>query len=112
MPKTTTRPVEEIRADIAASRARMAASLGDFVEEVHPKNVAKRTVSQAKGFVTDEFEAAKAHLKDDGGGWRTDRLLAIGGAVLGVVVFAITINSIAKRRTLAVRARALKALEG
>ncbi|GAB3820329.1 hypothetical protein GCM10028820_25990 [Tessaracoccus terricola] len=104
------RPVAEIRADLARNRAKVANSLGDFVEEVHPKNIAKRTVNEAKGFVTDEFNAAKSHVKDENG-WRTDRLLAIGGAVLGVVVFAVTVNVIAGRRTKSVQAQVRKALE-
>ncbi|TRY19744.1 DUF3618 domain-containing protein [Tessaracoccus rhinocerotis] len=104
------RPVAEIRADLARNRARVADSLGDFVEEVHPKNIAKRGIDEAKGFVADEFKAAKAQVKD-ANGWRTDRLLAIGGAVLGVVVFAVTLNVVAGRRTRSVQAQVRKALE-
>lgn len=104
------RPVAEIRADLARNRARVADSLGDFVEEVHPKNIAKRGINEAKGFVADEFNAAKAQVKD-ANGWRTDRLLAIGGAVLGVVVFAVTLNVVAGRRTRSVQAQVRKALE-
>lgn len=104
------RPVAEIRADLARNRVRVADSLGDFVQEVHPKNIAKRSINDAKGFVSDEFNAAKSHVKDENG-WRTDRLLAIGGAVLGVVVFAVTINVIAGRRTRSVQAQVRKALE-
>lgn len=104
------RPVAEIRADLARNRVRVADSLGDFVQEVHPKNIAKRSINDAKGFVSDEFNAAKSQVKDENG-WRTDRLLAIGGAVLGVVVFAVTINVIAGRRTRSVQAQVRKALE-
>lgn len=104
------RPVAEIRADLARNRAKVADSLGEFVQEVHPKNIAKRSINDAKGFVSDEFNAAKAHVRDENG-WRTDRLLAIGGAVLGVVVFAVTVNVIAGRRTRSVQAQVRKALE-
>ena len=110
MAKNKSRPVAEIRADLARNRTKMADSLGDFVEEVHPKNIAKRGINEAKGFVNDEFNAAKAQVKDENG-WRTDRLLAIGGAVLGVVVFVVTINVIAGRRTKSVQAQVRKALE-
>lgn len=110
MASKNARPVAEIRADLARNRARVADSLEDFVEEVHPKNIARRGINEAKGFVADEFNAAKAQVKD-ANGWRTDRLLAIGGAVLGVVVFAVTINAIAGRRTRSVQAQVRKALE-
>lgn len=110
MAKNKARPVAEIRADLARNRAKVADSLGDFIEEVHPKNIAKRGINDAKGFVTDELNAAKAQVKDENG-WRTDRLLAIGGAVLGVVVFVVTINVISGRRTKSVEAQVRKALE-
>ena len=104
------RPVAEIRADLARNRAKVADSLGEFVQEVHPKNIARRSIDDAKGFVTEEFNAAKSHVKDENG-WRTDRLLAIGGAVLGVVVFAVTLNVVSARRTRSVSAQVRKALE-
>lgn len=108
MASSKARPVAEIRADLARNRDRVAASLGDFVDEVHPKNVAKRGVESAKSFVAEEFESAKSQVKDENG-WRMDRVLAIGGAVLGVVVFVVTINTIANRRSVEYRVR--KALE-
>lgn len=97
MAKNKARSVSEIRADLARNRAQFAGSVGDLVDEVKPKNIAKRGVENAKTFASAEFEAAKSQIKNDQG-WRTDRLLAIGGAVLGVVVFAITLNSIANAR--------------
>lgn len=97
MAKNKARSVSEIRADLARNRAQFAGSVGELIEEVKPKNIAKRGVEEAKTFAVGEFEAAKSQIKNDQG-WRTDRLLAIGGAVLGVVVFAITLNSIANAR--------------
>lgn len=104
------RPVEEIRADLARNRARVADALGDFVEEVHPRNVARRGIDQAKGFVADEFQSAKAQFVD-AQGLRLNRVLAIGGAVIGVVVLAITVNAVANQRTRSVEARVRQALE-
>lgn len=105
------RPVADIRADLARNRARLADALGDVVEETHPKNIAKRGINQAKGFVSDEFQAAKSQFVDDEG-IRLNRVLAIGGAVLGAVVFFVTINTIANKRTRSVDAQVRKALEG
>ena len=106
MAKEKTRSVAEIRADLARNRAQFADSVGELVEEVSPKNIAKRGVDTAKDFAAAEFEAAKAQIKDENG-WRTDRLIAIGGAVLGVVAFVITLKSIAhvRNRTLGDKAR-------
>ncbi|MFV0430480.1 MAG: DUF3618 domain-containing protein [Arachnia sp.] len=96
MSKDTATTVKDLRERLATNRAQMSASVSDFVEEVKPSNVAKRGVEEAKGFVTNEFEAVKRQVKDDDG-WRTDRLMIIGGAVLGVIVFAVTINAVASR---------------
>lgn len=106
MAKDKARSVDEIRADLARNRAQFADSVSGLVDEVNPKNIAKRGVENAKSFAAMEFEAAKSQVKDEQG-WRTDRLLIIGGAVLGVVVFAITMNSIsnARRKSLGYKAR-------
>lgn len=106
MAKDKARSVAEIRADLARNRAQVAESVSELIDEVNPKNVAKRSVESAKTFAATEFEAAKAQVKDEHG-WRTDRLMIIGGAILGVVVFAITLNSIshARHRSLGDKAR-------
>ena len=103
------RTVDEIRADLAAARAKLAQATSDAVEAVKPQNIARAGVDQAKQFAKAEFDAVASQVRDEEGGWRTDRLIAIGGAVLGLVVFAVTINSIANRRT-SVEARARRAL--
>lgn len=92
------RTVEEIRADLARNRAAVSEAAADFVEAYKPKNVAKRTVNEAKSFVAGEFRALKAPLHDEETGWRTDRLMVLGGAVLGIAVFALTMTTISRRR--------------
>ena len=93
------RSVDEIRADLAAARAKLAQATSDAVESVKPQNIARAGVEQAKQFAKAEFESVASQVRDEEGGWRTDRLIAIGGAVLGLVVFVVTINTIANRRT-------------
>ncbi|MDO5082328.1 DUF3618 domain-containing protein [Arachnia propionica] len=90
------RTVEEIRADLARNRAAMSEAAADLVEEYRPKNIARRTVSEAKGFVTEEFRNVKSQIHDENG-WRTDRLVILGGAVLGVALFALTLSSLRRR---------------
>lgn len=109
MAKNKTRSISEIRADLARNRTHMADSVSELVEEVSPKNVAKRGVDSAKSFAASEFEAAKATVKDENG-WRTDRLMAIGGAVLGVVAFIITLKSISHARNRSLGDKARKAI--
>ena len=109
MAKDKARSIPEIRADLARNRGQVADSLGDLITEVNPKNVAKRGVESAKSFAATEFEAAKSQIKDERG-WRTDRLVVIGGAVLGVVVFFITVNAISNARHRSLGDKARKAI--
>ncbi|RMB62321.1 DUF3618 domain-containing protein [Tessaracoccus antarcticus] len=109
MAKDKARSITEIRADLARNRVHLADSVGEFVDEVNPKNVAKRGVENAKSFAASEFDAVKAEFKDEHG-WRTDRLVVIGGALLGIVVFAITLKSISNARNKSLGDKARKAI--
>lgn len=92
----TDRSVEEIRAELARNRAAISTAAADLVEEYKPRNIAKRSFEEAKGFVAGEFRAAKSQIHDEHG-WRTDRLIVLGGAVLGVALFALTMTAITRR---------------
>ncbi|MDO5676486.1 MAG: DUF3618 domain-containing protein [Propionibacteriaceae bacterium] len=105
----STRTVDEIRVDLAANRAKLANATSEAVEAMKPQNIARESAEQVKQFAKTEFEAATSQFKDEHGGWRTDRLLMIGGAVLGAVVFFMAVSSVANRRTLATQTR--RALE-
>lgn len=105
----STRSVDEIRADLAANRAKLADAASEAVESMKPKNIARESAQQVKQFAKTEFDAATSQFRDETGAWRRDRLLMIGGAVLGAVVFFATVSSVANRRTVAAQAR--RALE-
>lgn len=103
------RTIDEIRVDLAANRAKLASATSETVEAIKPANIAKGGIDQVKTFAKTEFAAATSQLKDEQGGWRRDRLLIIGGAVLGALVFIVAVNTIASNRT--VEARVRRALE-
>ena len=118
------RTIEEIRAEMAANRVNVGVSAAQLREAVNPKNIAKSGIEDAKQFVKAEYDAAKAQFLVDhpnhkkefarfveaDGGVNIKRVLIIGGAVLGAVVFFATLNSISHRRQLAnVSKRALEA---
>lgn len=90
---TDTRTAAQIRADIAARRARVSANLSNLVTEVHPTAVKERTINDAKSFAQTEFDAAKSQVKDDRG-WRVDRLLMLGAAVVGTVALLVGVRAI------------------
>lgn len=103
------RSVEQIRADLAANRAKLSDATADLVESMKPANLAREGVEQVKQFVKTEFDSVTSPLRDEDGGWDLNKLLIVGGAVLGVIAFAVTLNSVANRRVLTTAQR--RALE-
>jgi hypothetical protein len=84
---TNARTAEQIEADIAATRARLASTVDELVDRASPKNLALRQVEQAKSQVFDEQ-----------GQLRTQKLLAVVGAVAGVVGVLLVIRRLVGRR--------------
>lgn len=97
MSKKKSRSVEDIRADLAANRQKLTESLGQVVDDMQPKNIAKRGLDQARDFAVTEANLIKNWFVGPDG-LRMDRVAMVGGAVAGVLVFATTMNSISKRR--------------
>ncbi|ADB30952.1 hypothetical protein Kfla_1858 [Kribbella flavida DSM 17836] len=87
MSDTQARSPEQIEADIAATRARLASTVDELVDRAHPRNVAKRQVEQAKAQVFDER-----------GELRTQKLVAVGAAIVGVVGALVMIRKLVGRR--------------
>ena len=79
MDSDTTRTVDEIRAELASNRQALAG------------------IDDAKNLVAGEFRAVRDELQDENG-WRVDRLMIIGGAILGVVLFAATLSAVGRRK--------------
>ena len=96
MDSDTTRTVDEIRAELASNRQSLAGAMEDLVDSVKPANIARRGIDDAKSFVAGEFQTIKEELRDEDG-WRIDRLAIIGGALLGVALFAVTIYVLGRR---------------
>jgi hypothetical protein len=84
---TAARTPAQIEADIEATRARLASTVDELVGKAHPKNVARRQVAQAK-----------AQVFDAEGNLRTQKLVAVGGAALGVVGMLLVIRRLVGRK--------------
>ncbi|GAA2815529.1 DUF3618 domain-containing protein [Kribbella solani] len=87
MSDTKARTAEQIEADIAATRLRLASTVDELVDRANPKNVALRQVEQAKSQVFDEH-----------GQLRTQKIVAVAGAVAGVVGVLLVIRRLVGRR--------------
>lgn len=104
------RTVEDIRAEMADTRAKLRTSVADFSESIKPKNLIKQGTDEVKGFAKAEFAQIKGQFVEPDGQLRTKRVLAIAGAVVGVVAFAVTLNVLGARSRELGRARARKAI--
>jgi hypothetical protein len=81
------RTPDQIEADIAATRARLADTVDELVDRANPRNVAKRQVEQAK-----------SQVYDDEGNLRTQKIASVAGAVAGVLVLLLLVRRLVNRR--------------
>ena len=75
------RTMDEIEADLEATRERLAGRLDDLQEYVSPRNVAQRQLDKVKGVFVDEY-----------GGIKPDRVLVAVGAVVVVVGLGVVLR--------------------
>lgn len=99
MPKNE-ETIKKLRESLAADRAKLAGATAQAFEAAKPANIARNSADQVKNFAKTEFQTAIGQFREEDGRLKLNRLLMIGGAVLGVVVLAVSVNSIANRRTL------------
>ncbi|WP_028707396.1 DUF3618 domain-containing protein [Propionicicella superfundia] len=103
---------EQLQADVAAIRARLSGNVESLIGQVHPKSIANRAVNDARdlldaeatsarrkldeavstvrGFVGPKVDDAADFVKDEHG-WRTDRLMLLGGVLAGLVTLVLPI---------------------
>ncbi|BAK36886.1 hypothetical protein MLP_38720 [Microlunatus phosphovorus NM-1] len=92
-----TRTPEQIEADLAAARLRIAHSTEEFIDQVHPSRIKQRQIDNVKQFVGNEVDAAKTLVYNAKGDLRKERLIAIAGAVVGGLVFLAVIRGLVRR---------------
>lgn len=105
MPKSNQSAIDELRAEAAAERARLAHAAREVADSLKPSNIARDGVEQVKQFAKTEFTTFSAQFRDDEDGWKTDKVLLVGGAVLGGVILMLSISRIARSRQLTASAR-------
>ncbi len=92
-----TRTPEQIEADLAAARLRLAHSAEELVDQVHPNRIKQRQIDGVKQFVGNEVDAGKALIFNARGDLRTNRVLAVAGAVVGGLVFLTIVRALVRR---------------
>ncbi len=86
----------QVEADIAASRERLASSIEELIDQVHPQRIKQRQIASAKHLAHAELQNVRSQLFYPNGELRTTRLAAIGGAVAGFVTFVIVARRIVR----------------
>lgn len=79
------RAPETIERQMEATRQRLAGTIDQLVYRASPKTIARREVA---GF--------KAHFVDAAGNPRTDNILKVAGAVVGVVVVVVVLRRVTR----------------
>ncbi|MFL6060909.1 MAG: DUF3618 domain-containing protein [Marmoricola sp.] len=79
------RNLSSIESDIELTRERLASTIDQLAYRASPKTIAKREVSQVRGFFVDAS-----------GSPRTDNILKVAGGVAGVVVVFALIRKIVR----------------
>jgi predicted component of type VI protein secretion system len=86
----------QIEADLAASRERIAASIEELIDQVHPQRMKQRQIDSARALAIGELNNVKSQFFYPNGELRTSRLAAIGGGVAGAVTFLIVVRKLVR----------------
>lgn len=86
----------QIESDLSATRERLASSIEELIDQVHPQRVKDRQIESAKAFAKAEIDNAKSQVFYSNGDLRTTRLAAVGGAVAGFVAFVLVLRRIVR----------------
>ena len=78
------RSIDQVEAELAAARRRLATTVDDLAEAVSPQEVAKR-----------QADKVKSAFVDADGKVRVDRVAKVAGAVIGL----ITLRTVVRRRS-------------
>lgn len=93
---STPRTRAQIEADLAASRDRLASSIEQLIDQVHPQRVKERQIASAKTLAKAEIDNMRSQVFYPNGELRTARLAAVGGAVAGLVTFVLVVRKIVR----------------
>lgn len=92
------RSKEEIAAEIAAARERIASNIEGLITQAHPRAVAMRGLADAKGFIEQEASSAKAQFVAADGSVKTERVLYLAAAVVGSIALMAVLRSLVRKK--------------
>ncbi len=75
-----------LESDIEATRERLAGTIDQLLYRASPKTIVSREVTALKGYFVDAGTGAP----------RTDNILKVAGAVVGVVAFVVVLRKVVR----------------
>ncbi|HEY0240506.1 MAG TPA: DUF3618 domain-containing protein [Friedmanniella sp.] len=97
-PSLTGRSKSEIEADLGANRDRLAASISELIDEVHPKRIKERTVLRLKAALQARKDDARAYVFNSRGDLRTDHVITLASVAAGTLTVVLAVRALLARR--------------
>ena len=97
-PSLTGRSKSEIEADLGANRDRLAASISELIDEVHPKRIKERTVGRIKAELQARLDDTRAYFFNSRGDVRTDHVITLASAAAGTLTVLLALRALLARR--------------
>ena len=97
-PNLTGRSKSEIEADLGANRDRLAASISELIDEVHPKRVKERTVGRIKAELQARLDDVRAYFFNARGDIRTDHVVRVASVAAGTLTAVLALRRLLGRR--------------
>jgi hypothetical protein len=94
----STRTAAQIEADLEATRQRLTSSVETLIDQVHPNRIKQRGIARLQALRVEYTEKAKSQVFNARGDLRTNRLAAVGGALVGFIAFLAIIRKIRSGR--------------
>lgn len=97
-PSLTGRTKSEIEADLGANRDRLATSVAELIDVVHPKRIKERTVGRIRAELQARVEDVRAYFINARGDVRTDHVVTLASVVAGTLTAVLLLRSLQARR--------------
>jgi hypothetical protein len=89
-----TRSASQIEADMDATRQRLTSSVESLIDQVHPNRIKQRGIARLKAVAAEYTEKAKGLVFNTRGDLRTNRVIAAGGGLAGLIAFVAVLKRI------------------
>ena len=92
------RTKSQIEADLGANRDRLAASVSNLIDEVHPIRIKQRTIGRLKALLQARVDDVRAYFVNARGDVRTDHVVTLASIAGGALALLITLRVLLARR--------------